>query len=220
MRFYVPTSALRSSQKLPLVVFYHGGGFIVCSVDFKLFHDFCNLMARELNVPFVPASSRAQTPGGLRQRTRRSEWCEPEIRHENDNVFPPTVGDLCWELCLPVGANRDHEFSNPTVGDGSRDYMRKIQRLGWKVMVCGGGDPMVDRRQRGVANLFKEKGVDVVERFTTDDGFYGAAELGDPSKSQALLASIKNFISSHAPLYFSLKSIPLKEAKLLTNLKD
>ncbi|CAN6859390.1 unnamed protein product [Brassica oleracea] len=77
-----------------------------------------------------------------------------------------------------------------------------------------------DRRQRGVANLFKEKGVDVVERFTTDDGFYGAAELGDPSKSQALLASIKNFISSHAPLYFSLKSIPLKEAKLLTNLKD
>ncbi|CDY30702.1 BnaA02g33240D [Brassica napus] len=85
-------------------------------------------------------------------------------------------------------------------------------------MVCGGGDPMVDR-QRGVANLFKEKGVDVVERFT-DDGVYGAAELGDPSKSQALLASIRNLISSPAPLHFSLKSIPLKKAKLLMTLKD
>ncbi|CAF1921495.1 unnamed protein product [Brassica napus] len=74
-------------------------------------------------------------------------------------------------------------------------------------------------RQRGVANLFKEKGVDVVERFT-DDGVYGAAELGDPSKSQALLASIRNLISSPAPLHFSLKSIPLKKAKLLMTLKD
>ncbi|KAG2284379.1 hypothetical protein Bca52824_055599 [Brassica carinata] len=74
-------------------------------------------------------------------------------------------------------------------------------------------------RQRGVANLFKEKGVDVVERFT-DDGVYGAAELGDSSKSQALLASIRNFISSTAPLHFSLKSILLKEAKLLMTLKD
>ncbi|WZZ37209.1 hypothetical protein YC2023_020610 [Brassica napus] len=64
-----------------------------------------------------------------------------------------------------------------------------------------------------------EKGVDVVERFT-DDGVYGAAELGDPSKSQALLASIRNLISSPAPLHFSLKSIPLKKAKLLMTLKD
>ncbi|CAF2145016.1 unnamed protein product, partial [Brassica napus] len=78
------------------------------------------------------------------------ERCESEIRLEHDQVFPPTAGDVCWELCLPVGANRDHEYSNLTVGDGPVN-MEMIGRLGWKVVVSGGGgDPMIDR-QRDVA---------------------------------------------------------------------
>lgn len=118
------------------------------------------------------------------------ERCESEIRHENDQVFPPAVGDLCWELCLPVGENRDHAYSNPTMGDG----LEVLGALKWKVMVCGGGgDPMIDR-QKNVAKLMKEKGINVVERFT--DGDVHGAELGDPSKSQTLFASIKSFISS------------------------
>ncbi|XP_009130306.2 probable carboxylesterase 120 [Brassica rapa] len=43
MRLYVPTTAL---------------GFIVCSVDFTLYDDFCNLMARELNVVVASPSYR------------------------------------------------------------------------------------------------------------------------------------------------------------------
>ncbi|KAG2284382.1 hypothetical protein Bca4012_053062 [Brassica carinata] len=112
------------------------------------------------------------------------------IRHVNDQVFPPAVGDLCWELCLPVGENRDHAYSNPTMGDG----LEILGALKWKVMVCGGGgDPMIDR-QRNVAKLMKETGLNVVERFT--DGDVHGAELGDPSKSETLFASIKSFISS------------------------
>uniref|UniRef100_M4EKG0 Alpha/beta hydrolase fold-3 domain-containing protein n=1 Tax=Brassica campestris TaxID=3711 RepID=M4EKG0_BRACM len=122
--------------------------------------------------------------------TGSGERCESEIRHENDQVFPPAVGDLCWELCLPVGENRDHAYSNPTMGDG----LEVLGALKWKVMVCGGGgDPMIDR-QKNVAKLMKEKGINVVERFT--DGDVHGAELGDPSKSQTLFASIKSFISS------------------------
>ncbi|KAH0855535.1 hypothetical protein HID58_007927, partial [Brassica napus] len=169
--------------------------------------------SRGRRVTFVPASSRAQTPGGVPRRSGRSdsddEWikshvylfnvfphgtgsvrCESKIRHENDRVFPPAVGDLCWELCLPVGENRDHAYSNPTMGDG----LEVLGALKWKVMVCGGGgDPMIDR-QRDVAKLMKEKGIHVVECFT--DGDVHGAELGDPSKSQTLFASIKSFISS------------------------
>ncbi|KAJ0238190.1 carboxylesterase 120 [Hirschfeldia incana] len=266
MRLYVPTAALNdgvSSKKLPLVVYYHGGGFVICSVDFKPFHDFCNRMARELNVVVASPSYRLAPEHRLPTayedgvdalkfiRNSDDEWiksyadlsnvflmgtsaggnlaynvglrsafaedlsplrirglilhhpffggeerCESEIRLKNDQVFPPNVADVCWELCLPVGANRDHEYSNPTVGDGPKQ-MDIIGRLGLKVMVSGGGlDPMIDM-QRDVAKLMKEKGVDVVERFT--DGDVHGAELGDPTKSETLFASIRNLIYSSAP---------------------
>lgn len=265
MRLYVPVTALNdsvSSKKLPLVVYYHGGGFVICSVDFKLFHDFCNRMARDLNAVVASPSYRLapehRLPAAYDDGVDALEWirnsddewikshadlsnvflmgtsaggnlaynvglrsaladlsplricglvlhhpffggeerCESEIRLANDQVFPPTAGDVCWELCLPVGANRDHEYSNLTVGDGPVN-MEMIGRLGWKVMVSGGGgDPMIDR-QRDVAKLMKEKGVDVVERFT--DGDVHGAELGDPTKSETLFASIRNLIDSSAP---------------------
>ncbi|CAF2145019.1 unnamed protein product, partial [Brassica napus] len=226
------------------------------SVDFKLYDDFCNLMARVLNVVVASPSYRLapehRLPAAYHDgadaltfiRKSDDEWikshvylfnvflmgtgsggnlaysvghrvanvldpllricglilhhpffggeerCESKIRHENDRVFPPAVGDLCWELCLPVGENRDHAYSNPTMGDG----LEVLGALKWKVMVCGGGgDPMIDR-QRDVAKLMKEKGIHVVECFT--DGDVHGAELGDPSKSQTLFASIKSFISS------------------------
>ncbi|KAJ4887754.1 putative carboxylesterase 120 [Raphanus sativus] len=249
MRLYVPTASLLrpSKKKLPLVVYYHGGGFVTGSVDFKPFHDFCNLMARELNAVVaspsyrlapehrLPAAYHDGVDALLFIRTSDDEWIKSHADLSNvflmgtssggnlaynvgvraTNLLDPlhisglilhhpffgcepavAVGDVCWELCLPVGANRDHEYSNPTMGDGP-DYMEIIGQLGWKVMVCGGGgDPLIDR-QRDVAKVMKEKGVDVVERFT--DGDVHGAELGDPSKSATLFASIRSFISSSAP---------------------
>ncbi|CAN7046131.1 unnamed protein product [Brassica rapa subsp. trilocularis] len=90
MRLYVPTAALNggvSSEKLPLVVYYHGGGFATGSVDFYPHHDFCNLMARELNAvfaSFVPASSREQTPGGVRRRS----GCTSRLRRSKSITYP------------------------------------------------------------------------------------------------------------------------------------
>lgn len=117
-----------------------------------------------------------------------------EMRLANDQVCPPIVSDVFWHLSLPVGVDRDHEYSNPTVGDG----LEKIGGLRWRVMVVGGEeDPMVDR-QRDVAKLMKRKGVEVVEMF--NDGDVHGAEIGDPSKRKPLFASIGKFISSSAAL--------------------
>ncbi|EOA39029.1 hypothetical protein CARUB_v10011599mg [Capsella rubella] len=265
LRLYVPSSALNdgvSSQKLPVVVYYHGGGFIMCSVDFQVFHDFCSEMARDLNAIVVSPSYRLapehRLPAAYDDGTEALEWiknsddewikshadlsnvflmgtsaggnlaynvglrsaadsvsdlsplqirglilhhpffggkerCGSEIRLANDQVCPPIVTDVMWELCLPVGVDRDHEYSDPTVGDG-HENLEKIGRLGWKVMVIGGElDPMVDR-QRYVAKLMKKKGVDVVEQFTSGD--VHGAEVMDPSKRKTLFVSIGSFISS------------------------
>ncbi|CAA7017009.1 unnamed protein product [Microthlaspi erraticum] len=256
MRLYLPDGV--SSEKLPLVVYYHGGGFILCSVDLQVFDDFCSVMARDLNVIVASPSYRLapehRLPAAYDDGVEALEWirnsddewikshadfsnvflmgtsaggnlaynvglrsadsvvdliplqirglilhhpffggeerCGSEIKLVNDQVCPPVVTDVFWDLCLPVGVDRDHEYSNPTVADGSE----KLGRLRWKVLVSGGdGDPMIDR-QRDVAKLMKKKGVEVVERFT--DGDVHGAEIFDPSKRNTLFVSIRNFISS------------------------
>ncbi|KAI9076349.1 hypothetical protein K1719_041712 [Acacia pycnantha] len=69
-----------------------------------------------------------------------------EERLANDTILPLPVTDLVWELSLPVGADRDHEYSNPTPEKGSKVF-DNITRLGWKVLVFGSyGDLLIDRR--------------------------------------------------------------------------
>ncbi|KAJ0236362.1 carboxylesterase 120 [Hirschfeldia incana] len=262
MRLYVPASALNDtvpSQKLPLIVYYHGGGFILCSVDLQVFHDFCSDMSRDLNAIVASPSYRlapehrlpAAYDDGLEAlewiRSSGEDWieshadlsnaflmgtsaggnlaynvgirsagsdlsplrirgmilhhpffggkerCGSEMRLVDDQVCPPIVSDMFWDLSLPVGVDRDHEYSNPTAGEGSRG-LEEIGRLRWKVMVVGGEeDPMVDR-QKDVAKLMKRKGVEVVEVFNEGD-VHGAEIIGDPSKRKPLFVSIGKFIA-------------------------
>ncbi|CAH8387737.1 unnamed protein product [Eruca vesicaria subsp. sativa] len=261
MRLYIPSSTLNdtvSPPKLPLIIYYHGGGFVLCSVDLLVFHDFCSAMARDLNAVVASPSYRlapehrlpaAYDDGAAAMawiRTSEDDWigshadlsnvylmgtsaggnlaynvgirsaatdlsplrirgmilhhpffggeerCGSEIRLVDDQVCPTSVSDVFWELCLPAGVDRDHEYSNPTVGEGSGG-LEEIGRLRWKVMVVGGEeDPMVDR-QRHVAKMLRRKGVEVVEVF--NEGDVHGAEIGDPVKRKPLFVSIGKFIS-------------------------
>lgn len=80
---------------------------------------------------------------------------------KNDSeVFMLSMCDLMWELSVPLGADRDHEYCNPTVGDKS-SLWEEIELLGWKVMVTGcDGDPLIDNQVRFV-NFLKDRGVEV-----------------------------------------------------------
>ncbi|OMP09770.1 Alpha/beta hydrolase-3 [Corchorus olitorius] len=59
-RIFLPKQALNpiSPNKLPLLVYFHGGGFIICSLDFTMFHEFCSNIASELQVIVVSAGYR------------------------------------------------------------------------------------------------------------------------------------------------------------------
>ncbi|GAB4837478.1 hypothetical protein Ancab_002339 [Ancistrocladus abbreviatus] len=57
-RQYVPTSAVATSDALPVVVYYHGGGFLVWSPDCKPYDDLCRILARELSVIVVSVNYR------------------------------------------------------------------------------------------------------------------------------------------------------------------
>ncbi|KAL5746192.1 hypothetical protein ACOSP7_027338 [Xanthoceras sorbifolium] len=47
-----------SSVKLPLIVYFHGGAFILCSADMTVFHDFCLNMAVQLQAVVVSVEYR------------------------------------------------------------------------------------------------------------------------------------------------------------------
>jgi acetyl esterase/lipase len=119
-----------------------------------------------------------------------SQRTESELRLVNDKILPQSVSDALWELSLPI-ADRDHEYSNPTVGGGSQ-ILEKIKLLGWRVLVVGcDGDPLFDREVE-LAKLMEEKGVLVVRRFS-EGGCHGV-EHYEPSKAEELHVFLKDFI--------------------------
>ncbi|KAG5007288.1 hypothetical protein JHK82_025210 [Glycine max] len=63
-----------------------------------------------------------------------------ELRPENNPFIPlcVTSTDLMWELALPIGANRDHEYFNPRAGNVV-EKLDKMREHGWRVLVSGNG---------------------------------------------------------------------------------
>lgn len=262
VRLFLPREAFDNSPtKLPLVVLYHGGGFILFSAAASLCHDFCVNMAIELRVIIASVDYRLAPEHRLPAayddavealhwiKTAQDDWLrkyadfsscflmgssaggniayhaglraakevghlEPlnirglilqqpffggiqrsgsELRLINDPFLPPCVSDLMWELSLPIGVDRDHEYCNPTVGGGSK-LIEKIKVLGWRIFVSGcDGDPLFDR-QVELVKMLEQKCVQVVAHFGVG-GCHGV-EYFDPTKAMPWFRLVKDFISS------------------------
>ncbi|KAJ4717215.1 carboxylesterase 1-like [Melia azedarach] len=260
-RIFLPHQALDSSftTKLPLLVHFHGGGFIILSAATKVFHDMCSNIAAELPAMIVsldyklapehrlPAAyddaievlhwiktapdkwlqkyvdfsccfliggssgGNIAYHAGLRAATEVDKLLplkikglilylpyfggvkrtESELRLANNPFFPLCVSDLMWELSLPIGADHDHEYCNPTVGYGSK-FLDQFKLLEWKVLViASNGDLLLDH-QIELLKMIEQKGVKVVGHFIKG----GHGTVLDPNEWKTVEASIKSFILS------------------------
>ncbi|XP_010934083.4 probable carboxylesterase 8 [Elaeis guineensis] len=255
LRIFLPTQSPPSPEKkLPVVFFFHGGGFILFSAATAPFHDFCvklsaDLPAIVLSVEYrlapehrLPAAyddavdallwARAQALGpastvdpwvGARADFSRcflmgssaggnivyhvglramgmdlnplkiqglilnqpyfggEERTESEARMAADRIVPLPANDLMWELALPEGADRDHEYCNPAA-------TAVLPRC----LVRGHvGDPLVDR-QRVFARMLERGGVSVVAHLK--EGGHHGIELFKPDMAEALVADVKTFV--------------------------
>ncbi|KAL2328987.1 hypothetical protein Fmac_022414 [Flemingia macrophylla] len=261
-RVYLPREALDRNSKLPLLVFFHGGGFIFLSAASTIFHDFCFNMANDVVAVVASIEYRLapehRLPAAYEDAVEALHWIKTDqeadendwlrnyvdfssvflvgssaggniaynaglrVASGGDELAPKIKGlilvqpffggahrtgserrlanephlalcsnDAMWKVSLPDGVDRDHEFCNPTVGNGPA-RVEMIERLGWWVLVTGcGGDPLRDRQVQ-LVRLMQRKGVRVVGHFTPG-GYHGIQDT-DPLKAKELYRVIKTFI--------------------------
>ncbi|KAK3147795.1 hypothetical protein QOZ80_3BG0286780 [Eleusine coracana subsp. coracana] len=119
--------------------------------------------------------------------TRRTPAEEASV---DDRVLPLPANDLLWDLALPVGADRDHQFCNEgamlaTVGEA------RLRRLPPCLVLGRRKDPPRDRTRRLVEAL-REAGVDVEARL--DGAGYHAMELFKDNCAAEFIAQVADFV--------------------------
>ncbi|XP_071916687.1 carboxylesterase 1-like [Coffea arabica] len=262
-RIFVPREAFDSSpaKKLPLIIYFHGGGFILCSVNSSSFDALYTPIVTEIPAVVVSVEYRLapehRLPAAYEDcfealhwiKKSKDEWLEKyadfskaflmgtsaggniayhvglhaaacvddlgplqikglilhqpffggiertesELRLAKNMVIPLTVCDLMWDLSLPIGVDRDHEYCNPTaeIKPGQFDH---VKARGWKVLVTGcDGDPLVDR-QIELWKKLEENGVSVTGKF--DEGGFHGYEIGYPDEAKELVLRIKELVKS------------------------
>lgn len=262
IRIFLPNqTSPPSDKKLPVVIYFHGGGFVLLSAGTTVFHDFCvklssGLPAVVLSIDYrlapehrLPAAyddavdallwARAQALGPasavepcLRARADFSrcflmgtsaggniayhaglratamdldplkirglilnqpyfggrERTQSEVRIAEDAVLPLPVNDLMWELSLPEGADRDHEYCHPAAGkEGTAAGLPRCLVKMYR------GDPLVDRQKELVRMLLKRGVVGVVMRI--EEGGRHGIEVFEAEHGDKLVADIRGFLN-------------------------
>ncbi|KAK8944988.1 putative carboxylesterase 8 [Platanthera zijinensis] len=242
IRIFLPSSPPPAAHSLPIILYFHGGGFILFSAATALFHTSCSRVAASLPALVLAVEYRlapehrlpaayhdahdallrthadfsrcflmGSSSGGniayraaLRAAVTNLEplklegvllnqpyfggerRTESEERMAEDHIVPLPANDLMWDLALPVGASRDHEFCNPMAKEEAAAEMLP------PCLVRGYlGDPLIDR-QRDLAQMLEKKGVRVVG-FLEEEGHH-AIELFKPDKADVLVEQVREFV--------------------------
>ncbi|KAJ4954684.1 hypothetical protein NE237_011467 [Protea cynaroides] len=113
-----------------------------------------------------------------------------ELRMLNDQILPLALTDLMWELSLPIGADRDHEYCNPMVKGLSESEIEALNSQ--KCLVCVGGKDLLVDTEKVYMKMLEESGV----KFETyyDEKAYHAIELVEPEKCLNLFKAIRDFL--------------------------
>ncbi|KAL5222016.1 hypothetical protein ABZP36_026729 [Zizania latifolia] len=255
LRIYLPNPVPPSPSKLPVILYFHGGGYVVFSTGSVPYHASCEAMAAvvpsivvaldyrlapehrlpaayddavaavlwlrdaadadpwiaahgDLSRCFVMGSSSGGNMAfnaGVRTKHLELspvvlqglvlhqpylggvERTPSEEKSGDDAVLPLEANDNLWSLALPVGADRDHEFSNPAKAMAPE----AVSGLPRCLVTESNGDPLIDRQKQFVEWL-QEHGVDVVAK--TDCSGFHAAELFVPEKAEELFAAVREFV--------------------------
>ncbi|WCJ37117.1 alpha/beta-Hydrolases superfamily protein [Euphorbia peplus] len=121
-----------------------------------------------------------------------SERTVSELNRVFDPILPLAGNDYMWELSLPAGSNRDHEYCNPRTNFELNKF-GLFSNMDLRVLVLGcSDDPLIDRYVE-LAKMLEEKGVKTVTHLV--EGLHGL-EVNHPKKAESLFPILIDFMSS------------------------
>ncbi|XP_050226346.1 probable carboxylesterase 15 [Mercurialis annua] len=91
LRLYKPTSSTNNRNKLPILIFFHGGGFCVGSYEWPNFHNFCLRLASSLDALIVAPDCRLapefRLPAAIDDGVSVMNWIQAQGLSENCDAW-------------------------------------------------------------------------------------------------------------------------------------
>ncbi|PWA53402.1 Alpha/beta hydrolase fold-3 [Artemisia annua] len=109
VRIHIPKQSTRNNnpvKKLPVIVYYHGGGFVMLNASSTLTHDFCNELAKNLSVIVVSVDYRLapehRLPAAYEDGVEALHWIK-----SSQDPWLINFADLsnCYLMGTSAGAN-------------------------------------------------------------------------------------------------------------------
>ncbi|KAL6644738.1 hypothetical protein ACP70R_016346 [Stipagrostis hirtigluma subsp. patula] len=250
LRLFVPSEAAARGRRLPLILYFHGGGYVLFRAASEPFHNTCAALAAAVPAAVASVDYRLapehRLPAAFEDAADAVRWARPhaaagapvfimgshngasiafraalaaadegvalrgvilnqphhggvrrtaaEAASVDDRVLPLPANDLLWEIALPLGADRDHEFCNPeamlaTVGAA------RLRKLPPCLVLGRRKDPPRDRT-RTLVEALQKAGVAVEARL--DGAGYHAMELFKANCAAEFTAQVADFVRRHA----------------------
>jgi len=247
LRLFVPSGG---HARLPLIVYFHGGGYVLFRAASEPFHNTCTALAAAVPAAVASVDYRLapehRLPAAFEDAADAVLWARPhaaagrpvfvmgshngasiafraalaaadagvelrgvilnqphlggaarspaEAASVDDRVLPLPANDLLWELALPVGADRDHEYCNPEPML-ARVGAARLRRLPPCLVLGRRKDPPRDRT-RTLVYALQKAGVAVEARL--DGAGYHAMELFKPNCAAEFTAQVADFVRRHS----------------------
>ncbi|KAJ4705458.1 putative Alpha/beta-Hydrolases superfamily protein [Melia azedarach] len=138
LRLYKPISENSSRNKLPVVVFIHGGGFYVGSRAWPNSHNCCLRLASELNALVVALDYRLapehQFPAAMEDAFTAVKWLQGQALSENgDTWFSEAEFDKVFVIGDSSGGNIAHHLA-VQLGSGGGSELAPVRVRGYVLL--------------------------------------------------------------------------------------
>ncbi|KAJ8440063.1 hypothetical protein Cgig2_025542 [Carnegiea gigantea] len=115
-----------------------------------------------------------------------------ELRLQDDPYLPLHVTELMWNLGLPLGANRSHEYCDPRVGGGS-GLLDQVRDFRWRVgVMASDDDPLFDVNVELVKSM-ERRGVRVTSKISRGKGVRHGAFITFPPNKNEMFRFVRSF---------------------------
>ncbi|GAY60155.1 hypothetical protein CUMW_199810 [Citrus unshiu] len=154
-RLYIPKNPKDQNQKLPLVVYFHGGGFCVHTTFSSTYNNYLNNLVSEANIIAVSVDYRRALKNPIPCAHDDSWTAIKWVASHVDGDGPEEWREAMWQFVYPSMIDCDDPLINPAVGSNLASqqgcarmlvfvaeedmlryrgwfYCKKLKESGWK----------------------------------------------------------------------------------------